>query len=70
MSLTCAKASEENNDCKFKKEFKISKVKDLMRVHLNGIDNKIYFCNIPFKIITRIMTDDIIPEHIRSPGIS
>ena len=36
-------------------------VKNFMRVHHNAIDKKIYFCDIPFKI----MTNNIMPKHIR-----
>ena len=40
-------------------------VKDLMRIHL--IRTCSYFCDIHFKIITGIMTDNVMPGHIRFP---
>ena len=43
-------------------------VKDLMRVHL--IKKCSYFCDIYFKMITGIMSHNIIPGHNRFPGIS
>lgn len=45
-------------------------VKDLMRVHYNVIEKKLVVSDIHFMIITRTMTDNIKPEHIRYLGIS
>ena len=45
-------------------------VKDLMRVYINAIDRGIWlFCHIYFKIITRIISDNIIARHIGFLGI-
>ena len=52
------------------KDLKMPMVKDLMRVHYNGIDKENrYFCNIEhFKVITGILIDSAISAHIRFPG--
>ena len=53
------------------KDLKMTMVKDLMKVHNNAVDKKIsYFWDIHFKVITSIITYNIIPEHIRFLEIS
>ena len=53
------------------KDLKMTKVKDLMKVYNNAVDKKIsYFWDIHFKVITRIITYNIIPEHIRYLDVS
>ena len=53
------------------KDLKMTTVKDLMKVHYNAVDKKIsYFWDIHFKVITRIMTYNIVPEHTRFLEIS
>ena len=53
------------------KDLKLTTVKDLMKVYNNAVDKKIsYFWHIHFKVITRIMNYNIIPEHIRFLEIS
>lgn len=43
-------------------------VEDLMPTHL--LKRYIYFCDIQhFKIVTKIVTDNILPEHMRVPGM-
>ena len=52
-------------------DLKMTTVKYLMKVHNNAVDKKIsYFSDIHFKVITRIMTYNILPEHIRFLEIS
>lgn len=53
------------------KDLNVAIVSDLMRVYYTGIAYKMWlFLHIQhFKIITGIMTDNIIPRYIRFPGI-
>lgn len=54
------------------KDLRVPIVKDLMRVIIIELTMKFdYFSDIEhFKIMTRIITDNIIPRHIKLPGIS
>lgn len=65
-NLTFVKASEKNNNCLKMTKDLMSMVKDLLRVHYRKFS---YFCGTHFKMTNGIMTDNIIPGHIRFLGI-